>query len=122
MLRQDLELKQGLIGQIGHALKAWDRRHLGPRSSGNDDLARLDAATGAFHRIGTRKPGSLAHHCATKPLKPFLTIVRRNRGNGAMHMGHHSGKIDLGRASGTNAQGTGCVQDMGALGRRDQGL
>src|SRR5262245_38460621 len=79
-------VKNGLVGEIGYALKPRDRRERRRGAAGNDEAARLDARIAGKHRIAGDELGPSADYVDAQTGEPFRRIVGRYGGDDAVNV------------------------------------
>ncbi len=121
MLDALADVEDGLVGEIGHLVEAGDRRNGRRGPGGDDESAGAHQHAAGLHRELVEEARLRLDHAHAQAGHALDRIVRRDRGDDAMHVIVDAAMVDLGLDH-VDAEGGGGAHGVGALAGGEQGL
>jgi hypothetical protein len=119
VLRPRGEIEDGLVGEIGDAVEPGDRGKRRRRAGGNDEAPRRDLGCADDDGFAILEARGAFDHPHPEAVETRLRIVRRDRGDDAMHVPVNLGEVDLRRFR-RHAERGGIGNGARTLAGRDQ--
>ena len=115
------QLEDRLVGHVGHAVEAGDRRH-GGRGAGRDHEApRADALAAGLDLVAADEPGGLLDHLDAQTLESLDRVVRGDGRDHAVDVIVDLGEVDA-RLVAVHAEAAAVADRLGRMAGGDQGL
>ena len=121
MLDPLAHVEDRLVGEIGHLVEPGDRRNLRHRAGGDDESPRANQHAPGLDRELVEEVRLSLDHAHAQAGHALDGVVRRDRGDDAMHMVMHAAMVDL-RLDDVDAEIGGGAHGVGALAGGEQRL
>src|SRR5207253_2866707 len=89
--------KNGLIGEVGHAVETGDWRHRRPRPRGDHEAARPDQGVAGLRGAAVDEARLGPYDVHTEAFEPRLRVVQSDPGDDPLDAVGDGGEIDPGR-------------------------
>ena len=87
------QIEHRLVREVGHGGETRNRRHRGPRSGGDHDAARADAALADVDRVTRGKASAAEDHVDAETAKPLRTVGRLDLADDRRDPFHHAREL-----------------------------
>jgi hypothetical protein len=121
MVRLQLQIEDGFVGQHRYARDARDRRNRGGGSRRHHEAPGPDVHAAGLHLARSGETPGFPDHPDAHPFEAGLRIHRGDALDNALHVALYRGKVDL-WLHGRNSEPSGVAHVLGRVGRRQQGL